>query len=122
MDCPHEHDLETAEHYARGTLPEPEQSAFEGHFFTCECCLADVRALQDLWQVMAAGRPTAGKRAVHPASTARPRWEGWMWAGLAVAASIGAGLIALNVIRPRLPAPSPEVAARVPQSGGDKTP
>jgi TolA-binding protein len=37
---------DTAEQYVSGGLSEPEQAAFEEHFFECDRCLAAVQALQ----------------------------------------------------------------------------
>lgn len=57
-----------AESYALGELSEEERAEFEEHFFTCETCADDVRALaifiEDTRRAL--GRPMTGR---HPSST-----------------------------------------------------
>jgi TolA-binding protein len=118
MDCPHEHDFETAERYVSGTLPEHEQAAFEAHYFSCERCFADVRALQEVWQSLRAGPRTArGTPIPSPATVARAPWSIWSWGALAAAALVALAVVASTFWSRAAPDPAPRVATRPPQTG-----
>jgi len=88
MDCPLRSGHDLADAYVAGTLTEPDQSAFEEHYFTCPECFAQVRLLQEVRD---------GLRAVPPRPTAhhahaRP-WLSAPWLGLAAAAALLAAFV-----------------------------
>src|SRR5689334_17438078 len=84
MDCPLRSGHDLAEPYVAGTLTEPDQSAFEEHFFTCQACLAHVQMLQEVRDRLASvpARPKAPD----------PRWPAAPWLGLALAAGLVAAV------------------------------
>jgi TolA-binding protein len=84
MDCPLRSGHDLAEPYVAGTLAEPDQSAFEEHFFSCQACLAHVQMLQEVRDRLAAvpARPKAPD----------PRWAAAPWLGLALAAGLVAAI------------------------------
>jgi TolA-binding protein len=84
MDCPLRSGQDLAEPYVAGTLAEPDQSAFEEHFFTCQACLAQVQMLQDVRDRLA----SVPVRAKAP----DPRWAAAPWLGLALAAGLLAAI------------------------------
>jgi tetratricopeptide repeat protein len=62
---------ETAERYVSGGLSEPDQAAFEEHFFECDRCLAAVQALQSAQAALAAAPTAAAHVAAAPAAPKR---------------------------------------------------
>jgi anti-sigma factor RsiW len=88
MDCPLRSGHDLADAYVAGTLKDPDQSAFEEHYFTCPECFAQVRLLQEVRD---------GLRVVPPRPTAhnahaRP-WRSAPWIGLAAAAALLAAFV-----------------------------
>jgi hypothetical protein len=78
MTCGEVERDELVERYVLGQLEEPEQAAFEDHYFDCAACLERVRALQDAREELSAG-----------AIAARPlRWRR-IAAALAATAAVG---------------------------------
>jgi TolA-binding protein len=123
MDCPHEHDFETAERYVSGTLPEHEQAAFEAHYFSCERCFGDVRALQEVWQSLRTGPRTAGGTPIPARSTvvSTAPWSIWSWGALAAAALVALAVVASTFWSRAAPDQAPRVAVRSPQTGEPPT-
>jgi hypothetical protein len=80
------------ERYLLGEMSEPERFAFEDHYFSCEECAGDVRAVHALAQGVQAvceEEPVPVRvRAATPASASRPWWS--MWLSPALAAGLGA--------------------------------
>jgi TolA-binding protein len=114
MDCPHEHDIETAERYVSGALSEPEQAAFEAHYFACARCLADVQALQDVWQSLSKS-PRPATAATSPSRASGAGWLGWpTWSWGALAAALVAVAVSWSMWPGAAPPPDTQVAARQP--------
>lgn len=91
MDCSIVERNELAERYLLGELSPREQESYELHFFDCERCLAEVRNLQAIRDVLRAAPPAIpaprGSRGWNP-------WWGWVTAG-SIAASL-AGVMLLQ--------------------------
>jgi len=83
MDCPLRSGHDLAEAYVAGTLPEPEQDAYEQHFFSCAACLAQVQTLQELADRL---RQQPAPVVLHPRPV--PSWTSGPWLGLALAAGL----------------------------------
>ena len=64
MTCERYPDPIDAERYVSGEMTEPEQSAFEEHFFSCDVCFQRVRELQ----LVQAALPAWYRHATGPAS------------------------------------------------------
>jgi len=82
--------------YVLGELSEPEQDAFEQHYFECERCFEAVRTCQAL-QASLARRP-------------RRNWLPWAACAAAAALLLAAGLELVR--RPVSPAPVPHAAVK----------
>lgn len=116
MDCPLRSGHDLADAYVAGTLSDPDQSAFEEHFFTCPACFAQVQLLQ---QVRDGLQAAPARPANHHA---RPRlWGGMPWLGLAAAAALLAAFVywyrdegPSQAQRQPVPAPAPGVPAPAP--------
>jgi TolA-binding protein len=117
MDCPHEHDIETAERYVSGALSEPEQAAFEAHYFACARCLADVQALQDVWQSLSKSpRPAVVPVPARASGMGWLGWPTWSWGALA-AAALAAVAVGWSMWPGATPPPATQIAARQPGVG-----
>ena len=115
MTCERYPDPIDAERYVSGEMTEPEQSAFEEHFFSCDVCFQRVRELQ---LVQAALPPGTGTQPAQRRSTA------WL-VGLSAAAVLVIAVAAWQGLsRTNAPAESPRggSAATGPQPGGNDAP
>jgi hypothetical protein len=107
MTCATYADVDIAERYVLGQMKEPEQAAFEEHFFGCDACLASVQTLQQMQAALKAtprvaatelAAEMAAEMAAHEAvaagspSTGRGSLVNSKWLGLALAASLLLGL------------------------------
>src|SRR5215831_6127498 len=81
-----------SERYLLGEMSEPERFAFEDHYFSCEECAGDVRAVHALAngvQAVCEEEPVPVRvRTPVSASAPRPWWS--MWLSPALAAGLGA--------------------------------
>jgi Putative zinc-finger len=125
---------DTAERYVSGTLPEPERTSFEEHFFSCSTCFRAVQALEDARGVLAGEFIVEAVPGVEGASTARARAFPPRWMAMAATVVVVAGLalvirrvtapieIRPNTLassetlsqRPETPAPTPPSPAQAP--------
>lgn len=106
MDHRQAQSTKAAERYLLGEMSEPERFDFESHYFECEECAGDVRAVHALAkgiQVVCAEEPVPVR--VHTAPSAKaPRgwWSNWLTpafaAGMAVLAAYQ-GLIVIPGLR-----------------------
>lgn len=78
-------DIESAERYVAGHMPEDEQGTFEDHFFSCDACLKRIQGLQTLQRVLAATPVSATTSVV-----SRVRYT---WLAAAAAAVLVAGTV-----------------------------
>lgn len=79
------HETDLADRYAAGRMPDAQRIAFENHFVTCAECQSNVRLASALY---AAHSGTHSPQRAASASGRRVRW-----AGVAIAAGIGALLL-----------------------------
>lgn len=84
MDCPLRSGHDLADAYVAGTLAEPDQAAFEEHYFSCPECFAQVRLLQEVRD----GLRAAPARATGHHARPRPWAASTPWFGLAAAAAL----------------------------------
>jgi hypothetical protein len=92
MDHLESQSTKAAERYLLGEMTEPERYDFENHYFECEVCASDVRAVHAFAggvQAVCAEEPVPVR--VRPASTPKaPRvwWSAWLSPALAAALGI----------------------------------
>jgi hypothetical protein len=84
MDCPLRSGHDLADAYVAGTLAEPDQAAYEEHYFSCPECFAQVRLLQEVRDGL---RAAPARPAAHHARP-RPWVSSTPWFGLAAAAGL----------------------------------
>ncbi len=115
---------EAAERYVGGSMPEPERTSFEDHFFACEDCFRTVQVLEDARSVL------AGRAFPETSQTAGGSLRGsgrglplqWMAAAAAVIVIVGLGVTIRRGLNPvgvpsrtaavaEAPAAAPQVAA-----------
>jgi hypothetical protein len=90
-------DPDTAERYVSGTLPEPERTSFEEHFFGCTKCFPVVQALEDARSVLAGEvRDVEGA----PAGPARVLPTRWLALAAMVVVVAGLALVARRLAAP----------------------
>lgn len=95
MDCAEVKSSELAERYLRGILNEEDATRYEDHFFACESCSAELRALEALQLELARTRSAVEARA------RRSRPILWMAAAAAVVVlASGAGLYLTRGAKP----------------------
>lgn len=116
MDCPLRSGHDLADAYVAGTLAEPDQAAYEEHFFSCQECFAQVQLLQQVRDGLRAAPARSNGHHVRP----RP-WTSTPWLGLAAAAALLAAFVywyrdetPSQAQREPTPAPAPEVPAPAP--------
>jgi TolA-binding protein len=118
--CERYAELESAERYVAGRMTTDEVADFEQHFLACDACLATVKSLEDIRDVLAERRAAIGRGEVDPlgAAPARPWWTWAAAAGLAAAAALVAGVFWMN----GAPAPSGSPASPAPAVARDAAP
>jgi hypothetical protein len=99
MQC--DQDGERALRYVSGAMAEPEQTAFEEHFFACASCFREVQALQEAQETLTAGDTGGPGKTVAPPFRLPMRW-------LAAAATIVLAVVIWRL--PRTPEGSPQRA------------
>ncbi|MBK9091163.1 MAG: tetratricopeptide repeat protein [Holophagales bacterium] len=104
MDCAEIRSSEDAERYLRGSLSEEEATRYEDHFFACESCFAELKALEALQLELARTRHAVQAQARFSRSIL------WM-AAVAAVLVLGSGA-ALYLARGATPLAEPESGAK----------
>ena len=92
--CERYAELDSAERYVAGRMTTDEGAEFEQHFLACDACLATVKGIEDVRDVLVERRAALGRGEVDPLGGDRTRlWSGWAAAAaFAAAASLIAGI------------------------------
>ena len=105
---------EAAERYVAGSMPEPERTSFEDHFFACEDCLQTVQTLDTARTVLASGTMTEAREKA--GGTLRGSGRGFPLHWMAAAAAL-ITVVGLSVMMRQGSSPAevrPDVVAEVP--------
>ncbi len=89
---------EAAERYVAGSMPEPERTSFEDHFFACDDCFHSVQALATARSVLADGTFTHGREKAGGSLRGSTRGLPLQWMAAAAALIVVVGLSVL--VRP----------------------
>jgi tetratricopeptide (TPR) repeat protein len=97
MDCAEKREPDLAERYLRGGLSEEDATRYEDHFFACESCFAELKALEALHLELVRTRHSveAEARVPHPV----------LWIAAAAAVLVLASGAALYLTRGGMPLP-----------------
>ncbi len=106
MGCEEKGSAELSESYLRGSLDEADATRYEDHFFACESCFAELKAIEALQGELARTR----KAVEAEARVSRPI----LWMAAAAALLVLASGTALYLTPSAKPLPEPESRANVP--------